>query len=782
MKEEVKTKDQIHDELEVVRQKILDYEKKAIEYRRVEEALRENEERYRLVVELSPLMIAIHSRETYVYVNPAGISLLGAKVPEELIGRSIYDIIHPDDWAIVEDRVKKAYTEGREFPPIEERYRCLDGRVIDVEVVGTSLNFQGKPAGLVLARDITERKKAEAALRASEQTLRRTFDQAPLGAAIMSLDNRFLRVNAELCRITGYSEQELLSLDFPGITHPEDLETNMELTRNMVAGKFDSFQMNKRYIRKDGKIIWVRLFARIVKDASGKPIHFFPMVEDISERKQAEEALRKSEESARRLAKENAVMAEIGRIISSTPNIEEVFKLFAEKVKGLLPYDRIAINLINKDSGTLINRYVEGDSVPGRNYGEVFPMAGTSTESVIQNRKSFLFDSQDENEIAAKFPGLMPEMRAGYRSFLSIPLISRDQPIGGLHFRSKKYRACEDKDLKLAETIAAQIAGAIANAQLFSERKKAEEALRESEEKYRSLVANAMDAIFIVQDEKVKFPNPKTLTLSGYSEEELSRTPFINLVHPDDRKAVLDRYRRRIAGEQFESVQSYRCINRAGEATWVQGNSVITLWEGRAATINFLRDMTQEKRLEGQLLQAQKVEAIGTLAGGIAHDFNNILTAIIGYAELAGFDIPENSQAKYNLQQSIKASQRAKDLVQQILAFSRQGKQERKLLNIKPIIKEGLKLLRASLPATIEIRQDIENELATIKADPIQIHQVLMNLCTNAAHAMSEHGGVLQVSLTKADMDGEPIYRLWDGSTGALPALSRKRHGTRHDP
>ena len=731
--------------------------------KQAEEALRQSEEKYRLIAENTADVISINDMNLrFTYVSPSIMRIRGFTV-EEAMEQTLDQIMTPESLKIALatfDEEIKLEASGIADPvrirTMElEEYR-KDGSIIRVEA---SLSFlrdkDHKPvAVLATTRDITERKWAEDALRRNEQTLRRTFDQAPLGAAIMSLGNRFLHVNAELCRITGYSEQELLALDFPAITHPEDLERNVELTRDMVAGKFDSFQMDKRYLRKDGKIIWVRLFARIVKDASGKPLHFFPMVEDITDRRQAEEALRKSEESSRRLAEENAVMAEIGRIISSNPDIQEVFKLFTEKAKSLLPYDRISINLINKDGDTLVNRYVEGDTAPGRNVGEVFPMAGTLTERVIQSRKGFLFGSQDENEVAADFPGLVPEVRAAFRSFLSIPLISRDQPIGALHFRSKKYRAYEDKDLKVAETIAAQIAGAIANAQLFSERKRAEEALRESEEKYRSLVANAMDAIFIAQDEKIKFPNPKTLALSGYSEEELSRMPFINIVHPDDRKAVLDRYRRRIAGENLESVQTYRCLNRAGEVVWVQVNAVLTLWEGRPATINFLRDITHEKMLEGQLLQAQKVEAIGTLAGGIAHDFNNILSAIIGYAELAGFDIPENSQAKYNLEQSLKASQRAKDLVQQILAFSRQGKQERKLLNPKPLIQEGLKLLRASLPATIEIRQDIEKDLGTIKADPTQIHQVLMNLCTNASHAMSEHGGVLEVSLSKVDTDG----------------------------
>ena len=203
----------------------------------------------------------------------------------------------------------------------------------------------------------------------------------------------------------------------------------------------------------------------------------------FAESKQAEKALRESQQEAMRLAEENAVMAESGRIISSALNIEDVYKLFSEKVKSLLPYDRIVLNLFNSDGATVINRYVEGDSAPERNTGDAFPKGGTVTEAVIQNRKGLVIDSQDENEIAAKYPGLLPEMKAGFRSFLSVPLISGDQPLGGLHFRSKKYRFYSEKDLKLAENIANQIAGALFNAQLFLDRKRIAEELLLAKEK-----------------------------------------------------------------------------------------------------------------------------------------------------------------------------------------------------------------------------------------------------------------------------------------------------------
>ena len=283
----------------------------------------------------------------------------------------------------------------------------------------------------------------------------------------------------------------------------------------------------------------------------------------------------------------------------------------------------------------------------------------------------------------------------------------------------------------------------------ITERKEAEEALRESKEKYRLLVDYAHDGIFISQGGLIKFQNPRAHEILGCSSHELLETPFIELVHPEDRRLLPKRQERRHKGEDIPSTYSLRILNKSGEELWVQINAVDIKWEGEPATLNFVRDITFEKRLEAQLLQAQKMEAIGTLAGGIAHDFNNILSSVIGYTELAVEAVSKGGLLHSNLQEVLKAGRRARDLVRQILAFSRQSDQELRPLEVSPIIKETLKLLRASLPSTIDIKQDIGANLGTVMTDPTQVNQILMNLCTNAAHAMGENGGTLDVSLEK---------------------------------
>jgi PAS domain S-box-containing protein len=212
----------------------------------------------------------------------------------------------------------------------------------------------------------------------------------------------------------------------------------------------------------------------------------------------------------------------------------------------------------------------------------------------------------------------------------------------------------------------------------------------------------------------------------------------------------------------------------AGPYVWEGKNPITGKWyinydrairwvDGRLVRLQIATDITRIKdlekeslRIQAQLQQAQKMEAIGTLAGGIAHDFNNILSAVIGYTEIVQGDISEGSPQYQNLQEVLKAGNRARDLVNQILMFSRQTEKELKPVQINKIVSETLKLLRASLPTTIRIELNLRSNSA-VMADPTQIHQVMMNLCTNAAHAMRENGGLLKIELSDIHLNGSFI-------------------------
>ncbi len=281
-------------------------------------------------------------------------------------------------------------------------------------------------------------------------------------------------------------------------------------------------------------------------------------------------------------------------------------------------------------------------------------------------------------------------------------------------------------------------------------------ALRESEAKYRALIMQSADCLLLHDlDSKIVDVNPAACRTYGYSREELLRMRVSDL-DPD--------YDQRENGghfwEKFGLNEPYRFEGRQrrkdGTIFPVEVTVTKILISGRVHIMGLCRDIGERKeseaekaQLEEQLRQAQKMQAIGTLAGGIAHDFNNILMPVIIQTEVALLSVPEDSPIRSSLQEVLEASHRAKGLVKQILTFSRQTETERVPLLVGPIVKEALKLLRSTLPTTIEIQQDIPVDDNYVLADPTQIHQVLMNLCTNAAHAMSESGGLLKVGLTE---------------------------------
>jgi PAS domain S-box-containing protein len=282
---------------------------------------------------------------------------------------------------------------------------------------------------------------------------------------------------------------------------------------------------------------------------------------------------------------------------------------------------------------------------------------------------------------------------------------------------------------------------------------------RKRAEQERILLATAIEQAaegitIIDRDGMIQYANPASEHISGYTREELiGQNHSILRSSKYDRafyEAMMDKLAR---GEMWTG----QMFNEKKDGTPYKVEASISPIRDNTGTIVYYvmiaRDVTREAELETQLRQVQKMEAIGTLAGGIAHDFNNILAAIMGYTEMALYDAPEGTSGRRNLEQVLKAGYRGKDLVKQIITFSRRRDEERRPMQISPIVKEALKLLRASLPSTIDIRQNIKTQSGMVLADPTQIHQVLMNLISNAAYAMREKGGVLEVSLTDVDIN-----------------------------
>ncbi len=271
--------------------------------------------------------------------------------------------------------------------------------------------------------------------------------------------------------------------------------------------------------------------------------------------------------------------------------------------------------------------------------------------------------------------------------------------------------------------------------------------------------------------------------LLGYSRQQVIDTPLKDYYSSESIRDLTDGggYQRALTGDFI--AEERKLISSSGEPIYALLHALPQMDAGGrvVGTRAMFLDITERKqvedearRLETALAQSQKMEAIGTLAGGIAHDFNNILSAVIGYTELTLADMPQKTKLYQNLEQVLIASMRARDLVSQILTFSRRDESELQLkpIQVTPLVKEALKLLRSSLPSTIEILQNIEPDLDNIMADPVQLHQIMMNLCTNAAHAMDANGGRMTIGLSNTNLTQEDFHLSPDIIPGKYIKLS----------
>jgi PAS domain S-box-containing protein len=312
--------------------------------------LAESEERYRRLFHESTNAICVNAigptaPMRFLEVNDVAVRLLGY-----LLGMTPPDVEAPDsrqDARPLTERLQRGETVT-----FQRIVVAKDGRRIPLEVCCKPFLWQGELRAFSQARDITERKQAEEALRQSEERFRLTFDQSPIGVAMVSLDYRYMRVNEMFCRITGYTSEELTRLRFTDITHPDNLAEVVESARCLVAGEIDHYELDKRFLRKDGGVIWTRLAVRMMKTASGEPLYFLPTMQDITDHKRAEEALRRSEKiqaEAEKLAATGRMAAQVAHEINNPlAGIKSAFRLIRDAVPQDHP-DRDMVKRIERE-------------------------------------------------------------------------------------------------------------------------------------------------------------------------------------------------------------------------------------------------------------------------------------------------------------------------------------------------------------------------------------------------------------------------------------------------
>ncbi len=685
-----------------------------------------------------------------------------------------------------------------------------------------------------------ELRRTQAELEASRARYFDLYDLAPVGYVTLSEKGLILQANLTAATLLGVARGVLIKQRLISFILPEDQHSYYH-HRKLLFETGAPQVCEMRLVKKDGDQFWARLDATAAQDADGAPVCRTVMI-DIAERKRAEEALQRAHDELEQRVAERT--EELVRANEALGQSEEKFRNMAEQLVDVL---------FAADNSAFIT-FISPSALQ---------MFGWKPEEMVgRNFIEFLTDTE--------IPGAVAQFKGAMASA---------QPIQNMPFVMKrKDESTFPGELNSSVTWKdGCITGAIGIIRDITARKRAEEALKESEERYRNQVESVNDVAYAVGREgEITYISPVVKKVLGYEPEEITGRHFLEFVHKVDHDLLKKKFAE--LREGIVTPEDYRIIGKQGDIKWVRtltspivdsedfaggrgilmditmqkqeedalrvseeryrslASSVDSLYlVDRDCTYLFMnegcrlrfgvpmediigkrysdfhsrenskefaktvkevfetgkptqfeyqserdksillrtfspvmdqkeksisavtiisKDITERKRLEAQLMQAQKMESLGTLSSGIAHDFNNILASMIGYTELAMM-APDEERRQSDMDQILRACDRATNLVTQILTFSRVTSQEYRPMEMGPIVKEVLKLLRASLPTTIEIRRKITAVPAIIAGNPTQLHQVLMNLCTNAAHAMGENGGILDVRLSPVEVLSE---------------------------
>ena len=314
----------------------------------------------------------------------------------------------------------------------------------------------------------------------------------------------------------------------------------------------------------------------------------------------------------------------------------------------------------------------------------------------------------------------------------------------------------------------------LARAQKTEEVASLKDALRQAEDKYRVLVENANDAIFVLQDGKIRFANPKALALGGVLADDLEKIPFIDYLHPEERDIIVQRHEQRLKGEKILNMYPLRIVTRRGDIFWGEVNAVRIEWEGEPATLNIIRDITSQKLIEQHYLQNESLATLRTLSGGMAHSINNLLMGIQGRVSLLHRSMGLNDVRRDHLRGIEACVADAAKLTRQMLGFAQSGKYSVSKVNINDVVESVAKSF-AHGRSEIDLIQQLEPALWPIEADCQQMEQVVMNIMLNAWQAIADMGRIVIKTENFEMAEGREHYQ--DARTGKCVKLTVRDSG-----
>ena len=664
-----------------------------LERTRAEEALRHSEASYRSIFEASEDPIFVHDWDTgaILDVSPKVEEVYGW-TREEMRRLTLAEVSANEPGYTLAEAARHIQQAKIRSSPVRFEWHAQhrDGHLMWHEVTLKRATIAGEPRILAFTRDITKRKLADEALRASEEQYRAIFNATADALVLRDADNYIVDVNPALLAMTGYTREDLIGKKRWAFLPPEMDAHGWELHRRVISG--EPIQHETVGVRKDGIRFDVEVRSVPIQ-YRGRP-HVLAMGRDITARRLAEEALRASEEQYRAIfnASDDALVlwnSELKRV-DCNPAYEKIYGFTREEVIA-------------------------------ETYPEHFP------PEYVERRRELARRTLDGEPCHVELESLRKNGERFFAEVRTIPIRHRGEP------------------------------HVLAIARDITERKRAEEAFRASEAQYRAIFNATADALVLRDaDFRIVDVNPAYEAMSGFKREEVLGADRV-IAHPQRvNVSLVELHQRVLAGEAIHL--ETEGVRKEGRQIEIELRGVPIEHQGRPHVLYIGRDITARKRaeaerlgLETQLRQAQKMEAIGHLTGGIAHDFNNILTSIMGYVTLATERPGAAADRKLGnyLEQALLSSRRARDLIQQMLTFSRGQRGERRPVDLRRVAAESARLLRSSMPSTLELETLSAADVPLASLDRVQAEQVLLNLCINARDAVQGHGKV-QVSVGRS--------------------------------
>jgi PAS domain S-box-containing protein len=698
-----------------------------IKRQRAETGLRASEERWRRLFETSAAGMALNRLDgVFAAANPALQRMLG-RTEEEIVGRNVLELNHEDERAATAEAYAKYRSGVLTERQVEKKYLKKDGTPVWLNITTTLVPATDTTAPFLQSvyMDITERVRFEAALRASEERWRAIFDSAAVGISAGDLGGGLFNVNPTFQKMLGYTEEELRNLRAFEFTHEDDRAETRRLFARVVSGQQASYRLEKRYRRKDGAIVWADVSASIVPATGNTPAFLAVMAIDITERKQAEEALREAEERFRAL-----VQFSFDVYWESDAQHRFIRQEFAEG---------------------LVDAPAPGSEI-GKTRWEV-PYLEPDAEAWRQHRET----------LDAHLP---------FRDFEH----ARPTPDGGRRYVSVSGLPVFDKT--------GRFIGYRGVGRHITDRKRAEAALRASEERWRAMFEIAPVGIVTFDFERRRYltANESFQRIAGYTEAELRNLTTVEITHEDDRAAMQERVDSGTVGV----LQRKRYRRKDREVVWVDVTSFVVPATDSTPAFRgaVIVDISDRRRAEEALQQAQadlarlnRVMMLGEMTASIAHEVNQPIAATVTNAHAGlrwlGAQPPDLEEARQALGRIVRDGSRAGEVIDRIRALVKKVPPRRELFDINEAIREVIALTQTDMQRDgVRLQTRLAGELTLVPADRVQLQQVIMNLIVNAIEAMSTVGDrPLELTVTSGKNDTNGVFvEVQDTGPGIDPA------------